>query len=60
MKVKVIEECVACGACESLCPDVFKVGDEIAVVVESAVAGNEECIRGAASGCPVNAIIVEE
>ncbi len=58
MKVKVDDGCIACGACESICDAVFKIED-IAVVVESAIAGNEDCVKEAADACPVNAIIVE-
>lgn len=58
MKVKVDDGCIACGACESICDAVFKVED-IATVVDSAIAGNEECVKEAADACPVNAIIVE-
>ncbi len=58
MKVKVEDSCISCGACESVCPDVFKLED-IAVADESAVAGNEDCVKEAADACPVGAIIVE-
>lgn len=58
MKVKVDDGCIACGACESICDAVFKIED-IAVVNESAVAGNEDCVKEAADACPVNAISVE-
>lgn len=58
MKVKVDDGCIACGACESICDAVFKIED-IAVVVESAIAGNEDCVKEAADACPVNAIIIE-
>ena len=41
MKVRIEEGCIACGACESFCPDVFKVED-VATVVEANIAGNED------------------
>ena len=59
MKVKVEDSCISCGACESLCPEVFKLED-IAVANESAVAGNEDCVKEAAESCPVGVIEVEE
>lgn len=58
MNVKVEDSCIACGACESICDAVFSVEDK-AVVNESAVADNEDCIKEAADSCPVQAIIVE-
>lgn len=58
MNVKVEDSCIACGACESICDAVFSVEDK-AVVNESAVADNEDCVREAADSCPVQAIVVE-
>ena len=58
MKVIVNDSCISCGACESICEAVFRI-DDIAVVNESAVAGNEDCVRESADACPVNAIIIE-
>lgn len=58
MKVTIEDSCIACGACESICDAVFKVEDK-AVVEESAVAANEDCVKEAADSCPVSAIIVE-
>ncbi len=58
MNVKVEDSCIACGACESICDAVFSVEDK-AVVNESAVADNEDCVKEAADSCPVQAIIVE-
>jgi len=58
MNVKVNDSCIACGACESICEAVFKVGD-IAEVVESAVADNADCVKEAADACPVAAIEIE-
>lgn len=58
MTVKVNDSCIACGACESICDAVFKVED-VAVVDESAVADNMDCVKEAAEACPVGAIEVE-
>ena len=58
MKVTVEDSCIACGACESICDAVFSIEDK-AVVDESAVADNEDCVKEAADSCPVSAIIVE-
>lgn len=58
MKVKIEDGCIACGACESICEAVFTVED-VAVVNEANIAGNEECVKEAAEACPVNVIIIE-
>ncbi len=58
MTVKVNDSCIGCGACESVCGEVFKVED-VAVVNEAAVADNIDCVKEAADACPVGAIEVE-
>lgn len=58
MAVKVLDTCIGCGACESICEAVFKVED-IAVVNEAAVADNIDCVKEAADACPVTAIEIE-
>ncbi|MBP3923914.1 ferredoxin [bacterium] len=58
MTVKVNDSCIGCGACESVCGEVFKVED-VATVNESAVADNIDCVKEAADACPVGAIEVE-
>ena len=58
MTVKVNDECIACGACESICDAVFSIEDK-AVVDESAVAANIDAVKEAADACPVGAIEVE-
>ncbi|MDD4143571.1 MAG: ferredoxin [Prolixibacteraceae bacterium] len=50
------EGCIACGLCEEICPDVFKVEDE-AIVIESADYDPFEVkIIEAAENCPVEVI----
>lgn len=58
MSVKITDDCIACGACESICDAVFSIEDK-AVVDESAVAANEDCVKEAAEACPVGAIVIE-
>jgi len=58
MKVKIEDGCIACGACESICEAVFTVED-VVVVNEANIAGNEECVKEAAEACPVSVIIIE-
>ncbi len=58
MNVKIEDSCIGCGVCESICEAVFSV-DDVAKVNESAVSGNEDCVKEAAEACPVGAIVVE-
>jgi ferredoxin len=49
--------CIGCGACTSLCPNVFKINenDRKAEVISQE---DEECAKNTASSCPVQAISV--
>ncbi len=58
MSVKVTDDCISCGACESICDAVFSIEDK-AVVNEANVADNMDCVKEAADACPVGAIVVE-
>lgn len=58
MTVTISDDCIACGACESICDAVFSVEDK-AVVNASAVADNADSVKEAADACPVGAISVE-
>ena len=66
------DECILCGACWIDCPDVFEEGpdDSLSQVVPAYQVGGdpasgevpdglEDCVRGAAEGCPVEIIHVE-
>jgi ferredoxin len=60
MKVRIEDTCTACGLCCDTCPDVFEMGDEIAVVkMEDVPAQYEDDVQQAADECPVEAIVVE-
>jgi ferredoxin len=59
MKVKIVEGCIACGACESICEEVFSVEDTV-IVNEANIAGNEDAVKEAAESCPVDVIVIEE
>jgi len=59
MQVKIIEGCIACGVCESICPEVFTVTDT-SVAKQEAVPGQEAACRDAAKACPVDVIKIEE
>ena len=58
MKFKVDQEnCVGCGACESICPAVFKMlNDKAQVILDPVPADKQSCALEAESACPVQAI----
>lgn len=61
VRVWLEEGCTECGVCEETCPEVFRMGDEGAEVIEGAdLVENEESIRQAAEECPVEIIMFEE
>jgi ferredoxin len=60
MKVRIDENCTACGLCVDTCPEVFTMGDNRAEVpVDTVPAELEDTVQQAADECPVEAIIVE-
>ena len=66
------ENCIGCGACWALCPDLFEQSDDgkSQVVEKYRVGGNPaegevpaellNDVKSAAEGCPAQAITVEE
>ena len=58
MKFKVNENCIACGMCTSVCPEVFSMSDEgyAEAIDEDAPTEAEDSAHEAAEGCPVDAI----
>ena len=58
MDAHVNGNCIGCGLCPSICPDVFTMTDEgTAAAKEGAVPpGWEDQVREAADSCPVDAI----
>lgn len=59
MFVRIVEGCIACGVCESLCPEVFTVL-ETAEADNMQVPGHENECREASAACPVSVIKIEE
>ena len=55
------EECIGCGSCVEICPEVFhmKEGDEKAEVIKPE-GGPEDLIQEAMDTCPVSCIHWEE
>lgn len=60
MKVKVNEDCISCGMCISMCPEVFAYGQDGL----SKVIGNPDsypnAVEAAADACPTSAIEVSD
>jgi ferredoxin len=62
MRVRVNKEkCIGCGMCESICPEVFEIGDDgKAQVAENAdFERHKEKIEEAKISCPAEAIEIE-
>jgi ferredoxin len=60
MKTVTVEDaCVACGTCVDMCPEVFELPGDIAVVKEGADLSLDAEIIAAAEACPVEAIKYE-
>ena len=62
MKVSVDQElCVGDGTCAEICPEVFKMQDDLAVTkIDEVPEELEDSCREAAESCPVEAISIEE
>ena len=58
MEYFVNENCVACGLCTSVCPEVFSMGDEGTAVAQEGPVSDEfaESAAEAMDSCPVSAI----
>ncbi len=55
------ETCIGCEACVGICPEVFEMSGDVAVVtVDEVPAEVEDACREAADSCPVDAITIEE
>ncbi|MBP1760449.1 MAG: ferredoxin [Firmicutes bacterium] len=61
MKASVDENCIGCGACPSICPEVFRMNDEglAEAYVNPVPSTAEESAQEAADGCPVDAIHID-
>jgi len=58
--VSINDECTGCGLCETTCPEVFELGDDVATVLDGAdFNAHEDLIKTAAEECPVEAIQVD-
>ena len=61
MKVKVNENCIGCGMCIDMCPDVFEYNDEGLSSAKSEEVDDslESAIAEAQEACPVDAIEID-
>jgi ferredoxin len=62
MKAKIDEDlCTACELCCDICPDVFEMSDDVAVVKVDVIPGDAvDCTKEAAESCPAEAISIIE
>jgi len=65
MKIKINQEdCIGCGSCSAVCPDVFDMNQENKAIVKDTDTDygetNQECAKEAADICPVQVIKIEE
>ena len=59
-KVLIEEGCSACGLCEEICPEVFKLED-VAIVIEGVnLSDYEDKIKEAVESCPMEVIKYSE
>jgi ferredoxin len=59
-KVWVEDGCISCGLCEEVAGEIFEVDDTSQVKSGADFSKNEDAIREAAEGCPVEVIKFEE
>lgn len=61
MTAYVNENCIGCGMCAGICPEVFSMTDEnVAVASGEILSEQEEAVQDAAASCPVSAIEVQK
>lgn len=56
------DTCIGCGACPSICPEVFQMEDDglAAAYVNPVPTTVEDTAQEAAEGCPVEAIHIDK
>ena len=61
MFVRIEDTCISCGVCVDTCPQVFEMGDDIAItLVDKVPSSLIDKVEEAAYDCPVDAIILTE
>ena len=53
------DECISCGNCEAICPEVFEIPDKMVVKEGVDFSKYEDTIREAVDSCPTNVIKAE-
>lgn len=58
MKLKVNDNCIGCGACQAICPEVFEINDDgyATTIVDEISNDLTDDATDAKEGCPVDAI----
>ena len=62
MKAKVIKEnCIGCGACQAIAPNVFEIDDDglSKTIVDKVAESDESDCKEAIDSCPTGAIVEE-
>lgn len=60
MKAVIEDGCISCGMCVTVCPEVFRLGeDTIAEAYTDVTPDNKESATEAAESCPVSVITIE-
>jgi len=60
MKAHVNENCIGCGLCENICPEVFHLNESgVAEAVADITPANQDSASEARGSCPVDAIEIE-
>ena len=60
MQARVNSNCIGCGLCTGICPDVFSMTDEGVAAARDAIDRSVEgMVQEAAESCPVDAIETE-
>jgi len=59
MLVKVNDDCIGCGLCANLCPEVFSMNESGVSAVVGDPDDYADGVYESAEACPVNAIEVE-
>lgn len=60
MYVTITNNCIGCGACSAINPEVFEIVNSLATVNPDNVSDNEDDCIDAALACPVNAIRIDD
>lgn len=61
MRASVNANCIGCGLCVSICPEVFEIGDDgLAQPINEVTQPVENTASQARESCPVNAIDIQD